>query len=333
MSRLKTLPLALAAFALVASLADAQATSWNRRISDVHIVHPPGTPPGTWRIAADVEVSANGTLPGTLSFDCALYLDGTLITVVHVPVEPSAGPNICPGSCSGGCQIAVSFGVPLAGTCSATGGCHCSMNLSVDVGTLGASYNSTALVVVTPGGGSIPETDTSDDFMSRTIPQNNPGSVTCAGDGTHPVACPCANNGASGHGCANSANTSGAHLTATGFVEVSPSGGTDSVVMHVTDMPAGAPLLYFQGTSNMVVIPFGDGMLCTTGSLIRLRVKINVGGASTFPEPGEPSVSTAGGVPLSSGATYYYQAYHRDSATYCTSSTFNLSNGISLTWY
>src|SRR5262249_53337582 len=122
-------------------------------------------------------------------------------------------------------------------------------------------------------------------------------------------------------------------LTATGFVEPSLVTGDDSVVLHVSDMPSGAPLLYFQGTSGSVVVTFGDGILCTTGSLIRLRTKINVGGASKFPEPGEPSLSSTGGVTPGSGVTRYYQAYHRDAAPYCTASTFNLSNGIALTWY
>jgi hypothetical protein len=29
---------------------DYPSSAWNRRISDVHIVHPPGSPPGTWRL-------------------------------------------------------------------------------------------------------------------------------------------------------------------------------------------------------------------------------------------------------------------------------------------
>lgn len=331
MSLLRKLPLALTALVLASFATDAQA-GWNRRISDIRIVHPPGSPPGIWRVTADVGISGDALLPGPLSFDCALFVNGTIAGVVTVPIEPNNSPTVCPGSCSGGCSIAVQFGVPLAGSCSAVGGCHCEKNLNIDVGNINGASGTDLLVMVTPTIGSLPEIDTSDDFMHRTIGENNPGTVTCAGDGTG-TACPCANSGASGRGCANSSNPGGAQLSATGFTEASPLTGDDSVVLHVDGMPSGAPLLYFQGTSNALNIPFGDGTLCTTGSIIRLRVKINVGGASQFPEPGDPSVSVAGGAVLGSAATLYYQAYYRDSGTFCTASTFNMTNGISLTWY
>lgn len=34
-----------------------------------------------------------------------------------------------------------------------------------------------------------------------------------------------------------------------------------------------------------------------------------------------------------SGLTSFYQAYYRDAASYCTTATFNVTNGLSLTWY
>ncbi|MBL8860276.1 MAG: hypothetical protein JNL28_17335 [Planctomycetes bacterium] len=310
--------------------ADAQANAWNRKISDIRLVHPPGTPPGYYVVTAEVAIEGVTAPPGTLTLDCLLYVNGTLLNVVNLPVEPSQGPTVCPGSCSGGCSIAVSFGVPLAGNCSQGGGCHCSAKIDVDLGGINNPALSAVRVVAMPTIGSLPELDTSDDFLDTVVPENNPGTVTCTGDGTG-TACPCANNGAIGHGCANSSNAAGGHMSATGFVEAGTT-GSDSVVLHVDGMPSGAPLLYFQGTSNAVQIVFGDGNLCTTGSLIRLRVKINVGGASSFPEPGDPSLGATGGVTLGGGSTLYYQAYYRDAATFCTSATFNMTNGISLTW-
>ena len=322
------LPLLLALFAAQAS---AQATQWNRRISDVRIVHPPGTPPGTWRAMVDVGIDADNTPPGPLSFDCAIYDGPTVIGVVTLPVDPNFSPTVCPGGCFGTCSIGVTFGVPLAGHCSAVGGCHCEQNLTVDVGPFNEPTGTALVVSVTPTIGSLGEVDLSDNFRSVVIGENDPGTVTCTGDGTG-TACPCANNGASGHGCANSADPTGGHLYATGFVEADSLTGTDSVVLHVDGMPSGAPLLYFQGTSQPTPLQFGDGVLCVGGSLIRLRVKINVGGASHFPEPGDPSLSFAGGVAPGSGSTLYYQAYYRDAASFCTSATFNVTNGLSLTW-
>lgn len=318
--------------ALFASSAAAQATSWNRRISDIRIVHPPGTPPGTWRAQVDVGVGADGVPSGPLSFDCAIYDGPTVLGVVSLPVEPSNGPTICPGGCSGGCSIAVSFGVPLAGSCSAVGGCHCAMNLTVDVGPFNTPTGTALVIGVTPTVGSLPELDTSDDFFNLVVGENDPGTPTCTGDGTA-TACPCANNGTTGRGCANSSDATGAHLSATGFVEASSITGTDSVVLHVDGMPSGAPLLYFQGSANPTPFAFGDGVLCTLGTIIRLRVKINVGGASSFPEVGDPSLSVAGGMTPGSGLTSFYQAYYRDAASYCTTATFNVTNGLSLTWY
>ncbi|MDZ4774609.1 MAG: hypothetical protein SGI72_15890 [Planctomycetota bacterium] len=330
MSIAKKLALALAALVTTTVLAQAQATEWDRRIGDIHIVHPPGTPPGWWRATVDVVFSANGVPPGTLSFDTALYLNGMLIDVVHTPIEPNLAPMVCPGICSGGCSIAQSFGVALAGSCLATGGCHCEKSLAIDLNPFTAGSTDLIFVQVTPGVGSLIDTNTSNDFMSRLVGENNPGTVTCTGDGTG-TACPCANSGSTGRGCANSSNPAGAELTATGFTEALLP-GTDSVVLHLNGLPPGTPVLYFQGTSNALNIPFGDGTLCTTGAIVRMSVKFSSGGSSSFPGAGDPSVSQVGGAVLGSGSSLYYQAYYRDSAAFCTTATFNMTNGIKLTW-
>jgi hypothetical protein len=38
-----------------------------------------------------------------------------------------------------------------------------------------------------------------------------------------------------------------------------------------------------------------------------------------------------GHVPFA-GTTRYYQAWYRDAATFCTTETFNLTNGIAVFW-
>jgi hypothetical protein len=54
-------------------------------------------------------------------------------------------------------------------------------------------------------------------------------------------------------------------------------------------------------------------------------------GSASFPGPGDPPLSVLGGVPAA-GATRYYQVVYRDPGSYCTSATFNYSNGYRLIW-
>lgn len=158
-----------------------------------------------------------------------------------------------------------------------------------------------------------------------------PGAPFCAGDGLDAAVttpCPCANSGASGHGCANSVSSSGALLSATGAPN------PDTVVLHGTGMPPTVSAIYLKGdlnTSGGTV--FGDGVRCVDGNLIRMRTKQNAGGASEFPEAGEPLVSVRGQTPPGSGLTGYYQVYYRNaSAAFCPPATFNVTNGYRITW-
>ncbi|MBI5361751.1 MAG: hypothetical protein HZA53_01145, partial [Planctomycetes bacterium] len=175
---------------------------------------------------------------------------------------------------------------------------------------------------------------TSDDTFTIVVGENDPSTVLCSGDGTLSTPCPCGNSGTSGHGCANSANPSGAQLTATGFTELDPLTLTENVVLHGSGMPATSSTIYLKSDGlNAAGSVFGDGVSCLTGSIIRLRTKINVGGASSFPEPGDPMLSVRGATPSGSGLTGYYAAYYRNAAgAFCPPATFNISNGVSITW-
>jgi hypothetical protein len=75
---------------------------------------------------------------------------------------------------------------------------------------------------------------------------------------------------------------------------------------------------------------FGDGLLCTGGSIIRLAIKPAPIGSAIFPEAGDATVHTAGGVVAP--AESVYQVWFRDAASFCTANTFNLTNGLSLAW-
>ena len=79
---------------------------------------------------------------------------------------------------------------------------------------------------------------------------------------------------------------------------------------------------------------FGDGVRCTGGTLLRLRTKVNSGGASSFPDSVETiTLSARGGVTPGSGARRYYQTYYRNSAAlFCPPETFNVTNGVQIDW-
>jgi len=149
-------------------------------------------------------------------------------------------------------------------------------------------------------------------------------SAFCFGDGSG-AACPCGNNGTSGNGCASSVNSAGARLAASGAASLV----NDTFALQGSGMP-NASALYFQGTTQ-VATSFGDGLRCAGGTVVRLGTKTNALGASSYPQAGDASVSVRGLVP-SAGSVRTYQAWYRNAAAFCTASTFNLSNGIAITW-
>jgi hypothetical protein len=149
----------------------------------------------------------------------------------------------------------------------------------------------------------------------------------CFGDGSG-SACPCGNSGSVGHGCANSIFAAGAQLTLTG----SPSTLNDTAQLQMTGIPPGVSLTIFQGTTADAGTVFGDGLRCATGTVIRIvQRNSNPAGALTYPLATDPMLSVSGGIPLDGGQRTY-QAWYRNAASFCTSSTFNLSNGLLINW-
>lgn len=153
----------------------------------------------------------------------------------------------------------------------------------------------------------------------------------CLGYGAGATACPCGNNGAAGGGCGSSVIGIGAILYAGSGATLS----NDGFYLNGADMPNGGAL-YFQGTAltqsgGTTGLAFGDGLLCLTGSIVRLGVKINSGGSSTYPGVGDPSISTQGGI--TEPGTRFYQVWYRDAAPgFCTAATFNLTNAMKVLW-
>ncbi len=157
----------------------------------------------------------------------------------------------------------------------------------------------------------------------------NPFQTQCSGDGSA-APCPCTNTGAAGHGCAHSANAAGARLAASGTPRVV----ADSLQLTTTDALNG-PGLFFQGTTAMAAgngIPFGDGLLCAGGTIVRLGIAFATGNSAHFPNVGvDPAVSVAGA--CVTGNSYTYQVWYRDSdPLFCSSAFFNITNAVSFTW-
>lgn len=138
--------------------------------------------------------------------------------------------------------------------------------------------------------------------------------------------CPCGNGSAPGlqAGCGNSLGA-GARLVDAGSSSLS----ADTLSLAGAGMPNSSSL-YFQGAGSGSGVAFGDGLRCATGATIRLATRVNASGGSTYPWAGEPSISVRGAV--SAPGVRSYQVWYRNSASHCTPSTFNLSNGLQVLW-
>jgi hypothetical protein len=171
------------------------------------------------------------------------------------------------------------------------------------------------------------------DVFARDRGSEHSSTSVCFGEGTQATSCPCANSGAVGHGCANSGDTAGALLAATGTT--SP----DVLVLGASQMLPNSLCVYLQGDVQIGSSVFGDGVRCVGGQLLRLAVKSASSGASQFPEAGDLSISArsaALGDVIPAGGVRYYQTYYRDpSSSFCpapSGNTWNVTNGVAITW-
>lgn len=155
-----------------------------------------------------------------------------------------------------------------------------------------------------------------------------PARAVCSGDGSGSH-CPCGNVGGPGRGCPNSANSAGALLASTGDAVMT----ADTFTLLGSGMPPNSSCLYFQGTlQTQTATPFGDGLRCASGTVVRLGVRFNgAPGASNYPSAGDPTVSVRGQIPAQ-GGTRCYQCWYRNAAAFCTSSTFNFTNALSVVY-
>jgi hypothetical protein len=169
-----------------------------------------------------------------------------------------------------------------------------------------------------------PFADNLDALDTRLCPE--PGVGYCYGDGSG-TACPCGNFGLPGHGCENSFATGGGLLTGAGKASVAG----DTLVLTASGLPPTTTALFFQAAAQSPFgVVFGDGLLCTTGPVIRLGAKAAVAGAATW--PGAPAISLGGALPPAGGTRFYQCWYRNNAAAFCTPARFNLTNGYGVVW-
>jgi len=158
-------------------------------------------------------------------------------------------------------------------------------------------------------------------------PRCNAVQAYCFGDGSLATGCPCGNRGASGRGCAHSSSAQGALLGSSG-VPVA-----NTLRLEGSGMPSTALGLYMQHDALGETV-FHDGVLCAGGTLVRLRSRASVAGASTFPDSTDTmTLAQRGGVVPGSAARRYYAVWYRNATTtFCPPATANVTNGLQVVW-
>jgi len=152
------------------------------------------------------------------------------------------------------------------------------------------------------------------------------------------VPCPCSNPpSTSGRGCENSSNTGGATLSATGIAYLS----VDSLTFTTSGEVSTALSILVQGQGELASgVPYGQGVRCTTGGLLRLYVKNASAGSITVPDfsAGDATISERSalrGDLIRPGESLWYLVYYRDAIVLggCpASSMFNATQTGRVTW-
>lgn len=157
-----------------------------------------------------------------------------------------------------------------------------------------------------------------------------PPVAYCTGDGSG-TPCPCGNVGSIWRGCENTQWTGGAQLLGSGAASVS----ADSFVLEASHLPAATTVQFVQAAQRLgtgVGAPFGDGLRCLDGLVVRLGRKSAVSGSARFGAPaGDAPISEIGTVqPL--GGVLHYQALYRSANASCGAGLFNATNALAVRW-
>lgn len=154
------------------------------------------------------------------------------------------------------------------------------------------------------------------------------GEPFCPGDG-----CPCGNEDAAA-GCGNDGidgdTATGALLSASGSAVVQD----DDLVLHVSGVAPGAPILLFMGAA-VPSFPAGDGLVCVgagPGGVFRLAPGFaDAAGELTRTAVVAESQGFMMGGTIEVGSTWAFQGLYRDTGGPC-GSLFNYTNGLRVTF-
>jgi len=146
----------------------------------------------------------------------------------------------------------------------------------------------------------------------------------CSGDGSG-GACPCGNFAGASEGCMNGSGMGG-RLWSTGNASIA----AGSFVLRGSQLIPNEPGLYFQGNNAINGgggNPFGDGLRCAGGGVVRLQVRFadSAGDSST-----SIMIPAVGGA--APGDTKRYQLWYRDPLSSPCGLSFNLTNGVQVAW-
>jgi hypothetical protein len=165
-------------------------------------------------------------------------------------------------------------------------------------------------------------------FTDVFVESCHPAVTYCFGTS---ATCPCGNAGPVNAGCA-SPTLPGARLYALGGPYVS----NDTLTLVALDLPAGTFAAFVEGAapSNPPTgIAFGDGLLCLAAPFAMRGIRhADDGSARMGYLPGEPLLSVVSAVPAG-GDLRHYQVWYRSIENFCSTFTFNLSNGATVQWY
>lgn len=139
---------------------------------------------------------------------------------------------------------------------------------------------------------------------------------------------PCGNHEPT-RGCLNSTGVGGL-LSAVGTTSVA----TDDLELSAIGLPPNSMGLFFMGTVQTQVA-FGDGLRCVANPVYRIGVQSISSTGTTIKGPGIIDYACTHLPPagcIASGDTWNFQLWYRNAASYCTSATYNLTNGVTVTF-
>jgi hypothetical protein len=198
----------------------------------------------------------------------------------------------------------------------------------VEVQTAGMALAPQGSVVL--AGYSLPVGSSSKDAFVAALHKQSHAS--CFGDGSSGP-CPCSNNVQPGvpSGCVHSGSTLGARLDDQGIASLA----SDSLRFYASGVITNGVTVLLQGQVAPAPLGQQDGILCLSGSLLRLYASTASAFWADIPAAGAPRVhaqSASLGDVLLPGTTRGYQVYYRGGTGLCAPGNGNFTNSVVVDW-